>query len=206
MKGVTKRQKEILDYIQQFIDINAYSPSYREIKNKFGFASLGSVHKHLHTLQRKGLLQAEKACSRSLNPIQSSKNPIVEETEVKLPFIGHVVAGKPIETFPKMQTIAVPRFLVPSAAHTYVLRAKGSSLQEELIFDGDLLIVEARHEAHAGETVVTLIHQQETWIKRYFPEEERIRLESLVPKKTPLFFKYDDLMIQGVLIGLFRIY
>lgn len=206
MKGVTKRQKEILDYIQEFIDAFEYSPSYREIMQKFGFSSLGSVHKHLRTLQRKGLLEAEKSCSRSLNPVQATKPPNFGETEVKLPFIGHIIAGKPIETFPQMQTVAVPHFLVPSTAQTYVLRAKGDSLQEERIMDGDLLIIEARREAHPGETVVVLLNQRETYIKKYYPEENNVRLESSSSLKKSLTLSFDDFLIQGVLTGLLRIY
>lgn len=206
MKGLTKRQRELMDYIQEYIDHHSYSPSYREIMQKFGFSSLGSVYKHVHVLKRKGVLLSEKQCSRSLSPVEKAQDKKEHGREITLPFIGYLAAGRSIETFPQVQTIAVPHFLVPSSENTYVLRAKGDSLIEELIADGDLLIVEARHEAHPGETVLALINHSDTFIKRYFPEDHYVRLESRTTHQHPLMIRYDDLIIQGVVIGLTRLF
>lgn len=207
MKGLTKRQKEILDYIEQFIKKNRYSPSYREIQNSFGFSSLGSVAKHISVLKRKGVLVAEKKASRSIYPIV--ENPPENEhvsSEIELPFLGHISAGSPIETFAQTQTLAVPDFLVPTADTTYALRARGSSLHDEMIADGDIILVEARHEAHAEETIVGMINHEETVVRQYFPEGTFIRLSSLNPLVKPLVIRHEDLLVQGVVVGLLRLF
>src|SRR5438105_2577661 len=138
MKGLTKKQDEVLSFIQEFIHAHRYSPSYREIMQRFSFSSLGSVYKHVYALKRKGFLTAEKQRSRSMmlsEALAKSKNNGTE-----LPFIGYIRAGFPIETFPKAQTIAVPDFFIHVPEQTYVLKAKGDSLSEELICDGDYIV------------------------------------------------------------------
>ena len=205
MKGLTKRQSEILGYIQEFINTHHYSPSYREIMNHFELSSLGSVYKHIHVLKRKGCLVGEKQAKRSLNLAKAPQKPQAQ-TDIEVPFIGHISAGKPIETFPQCQTIAVPDFLVQMPEHTYVLRAKGDSLQEELISDGDLLLVEARTNASPGETVVALINNQDTIVKRLFPDGDRVKLLGHLPHQHPIILRWEDIQIQGVLVSLMRLY
>lgn len=205
MKGLTSRQRDILLFIQQFIDTHRYSPSYREIMHHFGFTSPGSVYKHIQTLQRKGLLTAEKQCSRSLMPATSTVTSNFKQ-EIGLPLIGHIMAGYPIEMFIQSQTIAIPASLVHNPDNTYVLQVQGDSFHEELIQDGDFLLVEARPNVQAGETIIGLINQHDTIIKRYFPEGHYIRLESTHPHQQPLTLRHEHLSIQGILTGLIRTY
>jgi repressor LexA len=206
LKGLTKRQLEILSYIQEFIQTHRYSPSYREIMEHFGFTSLGTIHRHVGVLKRKGALINEKQSSRSLS---LAEVPIAKEIKstYSLPFIGHIRFGTPIETFPQTQTVVVPDYFVHVPERTYVFRAVGESFQDELIGDGDLLIVEARQEACAGETVVVLINQHEIYIKRYFPEGLYVRLTSLHPNhEQPIILRHEDIAIQGILVGMIRLY
>ncbi|WP_068470092.1 transcriptional repressor LexA [Candidatus Protochlamydia phocaeensis] len=205
MKGLTPRQQEILLFIQQFIDRYHYSPSYREIMKQFSLASPGSVYKHIRTLQRKGLLTAERQCSRSIMPtsFSTSSKPKIE---IELPLIGNISAGYPIEIFIQSQMLAVPAFLVHNPENTYLLKAQGDSLQDELIQDGDLLLIEARSDIQAGETILGLINQQDSIIKKYYPEGQYIRLESHLPHHQSLTLRPDQMVIQGVLIGLIRAY
>ncbi len=203
MKGLTKRQREILDYIQDYVDNNKYSPSYREIMNHFGFTSTASVSKHLTVLQRKGAVSAQKNARRSVIPCESSSQQ-EESLEVKLPFIGHVMAGAPIETFPRTQTLTVPKFLVHDIDKTYVLRARGDSLNSEMIGDGDLLVVEARTEALAGETIIGTLEENRTFIQQYYPEGNSVRLVSASSGESVA--RNDQLTIHGVLIGLWRLF
>lgn len=205
MKGLTKRQVEILGYIQEYIRANRYSPSYREIMRQFGFSSLGSVYKHIAVLKRKGLLTSEKKCSRSIKPLHSEPAPRAH-IELELPFVGHIAAGFPIETFPKSQTLAVPEFLVHDPESSYIIRAKGNSLNEEMISDGDLLIIEAGREANSGEWVVALLNDHETLIKRYFPEGQYVRLSGNDSSHPPLMVRHQDLVVQGILVGLLRLF
>lgn len=204
MKGLTKRQRELLSFIQDFIQKQHYSPSYREIMQHFGFHSLGSVYKHINVLKRKGLLTSEKQCSRSLT-LSAEKIPMFFK-ETELPFMGCIKAGFPIETFSKTQSIIVPEYLVHFPEKTYVLKAQGDSLLEELIADGDYLLIEARQNALAGEMVVAMINQHDTFIKRYYPEGEYVRFTSLTAHFQPIIVHPTDFKIQGVLIGLLRRY
>lgn len=204
MKGITKRQSDIVNYVTEFIQTHRYSPSFREIMNHFGFSSLGTVYRHVKVLERKGIFQVEKGCGRSLTLNESLCKEVKEE--ISLPFIGQICPGIPIETFPHSRTISVPHFLVHSKEKTYVLRAKGEALNEEMIADGDLLLIEARQEAYVGETVVAMINHQETIVKRYFPEGSHVRLCSSNPQQNPLLIRNEEIQIQGVLVGLVRLF
>jgi len=203
MKGLTERQREVLDYIQNYIETYKYSPSYREIMAHFGFSSIGSVSKHVKVLQRKGVLINENNGGRSLLPKKFAiEKPLSQET--KVPFIGHLTAGIPIETFPYSQSLTIPDYLVPNPEKTYVLRVRGDSLVSEMIVDGDLLIVEARDEALAGEKILGVVENNKTVIKQYFPEGNSVRLTSL--SKEEITIRNVELTIQGVINGVLRLY
>lgn len=205
MKGLTKRQSEIISFIGNFIETHQFSPSYREIGEHFGYSSLGTVYKHIQILIRKGCIEGEKKGSRSLSLAdKATKN--ADSIMIELPFIGLISAGSPIETFPTLQTLTIPNFLIHAPEKTYILRAQGDSLIDEQICHGDLLIVEAKSEAHPGEIVVALVNQHETIIKRYYHEGQYVRLEGSIPNHQPIILKPEHLSIQGVLIGLMRLY
>ncbi len=205
MKGLTRRQREILDYIQHFITSHQFSPSYREIMAHFGFSSLGSVYKHINVLKRKGLITTEKNCSRSIN---INNKPLIENNEdtIELPFLGLISAGIPIETFPHTENIAILSAFVPNPNQSYLLKVRGDSLSEEYIQDTDLLIIEARQIAQPGETTILLIRNQETVIKRYYPQGPYVRLEPANLNFTPLIIKTEEVSIQGIVVGLLRQY
>ena len=203
MKGLTKRQLEILDFIQNFIQNNKYSPSYREIKDYFKFSSLGSVYKHLNVLKRKGALQAEKQCSRSLS-IPQNINPQTQ-VGVKISFIGDISLEDSIELFPDPQVLAVPSNYVLNPENTYILRTKGFGLYHEMILDGDLLIVEAIPNAFSGDLIIAFV-DQEIIIKRFYPDGEYARLLSYSGQEEARTVRISDLHIQGIVTGLFRQY
>lgn len=205
MKGLTAKQQNVLSYIKSYLSANRYAPSYREIQEHFGFNSLGSVHKYIALLTRKGMLSSEKYCSRSLALSGDAIEP-ARPNGIELPCIGVISAGCPIETFAKSQTLTVPENLVHSTENTYLFRVKGDSLQEELMADGDILIVEARQIAHPGEMIVGLINQHDTIIKRYYPEGAYVRLVASNPHVHPIIINSDDIQIQAVVTGLLRGY
>ncbi len=205
MKGLTKRQSQILGFIQDYIHTHRYSPSYREIMQHFELSSLGSVYKHVTVLRRKGALIGETKGARSLTLAQPAHRQETPQ-EVEVPFIGHICAGQPIEMFPQYQTIAIPDFLIEAPDNTYVLRAKGDSLQEELIGDGDLLLVEAKNSANPGETVIALINNHDTIVKRIFPEGEFAKLIGHNRHQHPIILRWEDIQIQGVVVGLMRLF
>ncbi|MGE3954874.1 MAG: transcriptional repressor LexA [Parachlamydiales bacterium] len=204
MHGLTSRQREVLDYINTFIRENRYSPSYREIMEYFGLSSLGSVYKFVHILKRKGFLAAEKSHARSIAPIHGSDAAI--EGMVEIPFLGTIIAGKPIETFPQTETLSVPGNLVRNPEKSYVLQVRGDSMVDAQILEGDLVIVEATNSASPGDTVVALLNQSETTLKRYQPDGDYVRLEPANPAYQPIVIRKDSLTIQGVVTGLYRCY
>lgn len=207
MIGLTKRQREIFIFIQTFIASKNYSPSYREIMEYFGFSSPATVYQHIHVLKRKGMLKTEKNCSRSTFPFLNKKSE-EEPQEVEIPFIGYLTGKKPIENFPNSQTIKLPKSFVQSSVEkSFVLKVRGDSLNEELIADGDLLLLETRQEVYNGETVLVLINQNESYIKKYHNDSgQQIRLESYLSHHQPIFLKSEHLNILGVLAGLFRFF
>jgi repressor LexA len=207
MKGLTKKQKEVLEYIQQYISLSGYSPSYREIMAHFGFRSLASVFRYVHVLKRKEQINFDKQSSRSLQLISQTKESEKElAAEVELPFIGLITGGIPLELFANTQSIAIPRSLVSNLEHTYILRARGDSLNEALISDGDLLIVEGRHNVESGDVVIALINHKETHVKRYYAEGQYIRLDSLSSQNPPLIIPCEEILVQGVVTSLFRLF
>ncbi len=153
MKGLTPKQRDVLYFIATFIDKNRYSPSYREIMTHFSMTSPGAIYRLIHTLKRKGALESETNCSRSIKPV--TKHPSeVSSKELEIPFIGNISAGYPIEMFVDTKNLSVPASLVQSPENTYVIRNRGDGFEDELIQDGDLLIVEARQQAETGETIL----------------------------------------------------
>lgn len=204
MKGLTKRQRDIVDFIKEFIHTNRYSPSYREIMAHFNFSCVGSVTKHIDALKRKGALSNEKNCSRSLSLTEAVSIAPPRRQEIEIPLIGTISAGNPIELYTNSQTIAIPEIFIHNRDTTYVLRAKGSSLEEEMIIDGDLLIIEARQHALPGETVIALINNHDTIVKQFHPEGIYIRLVGHNPHHHPIILREEDISIQAILIGLIR--
>lgn len=178
MKGLTKRQREIVDFVDQFIRANKYSPSYKEIMTQFGFTSLGSVYSHIRTLKRKGALAQEEKCGRSLTLASTHEIPL-DPTGVQVSLIGHLAAGSPIEMFPHVQMMMLPRLFVPRPDTTYILRARGNSLAAESIVDGDLVVVEVVEEVEPGSLVIALIGGK-TYVKRHNPEEPSLAIQGIV--------------------------
>lgn len=202
MKGLTKRQQEILQFIKNYLAEKEYSPSFKEIGEYFGFSSLGSVYNHIKVLKRKGLLVSESATARSLLPASSTLN--VQNNVASLPLVGFLSAGIPLDMFSNPKFIEIPRFFLDTEEKSYLVQVKGDSLIEEAMLDGDLVIVEARTEAQPGDLVVALVNEHDTLVKRYFPESPYIRLESQNPHVSPMILRESHLHIQGVVVGVLR--
>ncbi|MBS0622491.1 MAG: repressor LexA [Verrucomicrobia bacterium] len=205
MKGLTRRQRQIVDFIQDYIQEKNFSPSYREIMNHFGFSSLGSVYKHISVLKRRGVLNSEKNSARSVTLAQPFHRA-QDGSVVDLPFLGLIAAGKPIEPFPQQGSISVPRGIVKDPARSYVLQVKGNSMNVEHVCNGDLIVIESRHTAVAGEMVIALVNGNETTLRYYYPEGKYVRLETTHADREPLYVLAEGVQIQGVLLGLVRKY
>ncbi len=199
---LTKRQKEILDFITLHIEQRGYAPTLEEIGRNLGLSSVATIHKHLVNLEARGAIKRGWNRNRS---IELTPGP-AQVSSLELPLLGEVAAGHPIEALTGDETISVPEDMVRKGAQTYVLRVTGSSMIDEHIRSGDYVIVENRLAAHNGETVIALIDGREVTVKKYFREESRIRLQPANPNLEPLYFSENQVTIQGVVIGVMRKY
>lgn len=201
MLPLTKRQREILDYLNDFIQQHGYAPSLEEIGRRFGLSSLATVHKHLTNLQDKGFIKRAWNRSRSVEMVPTR----LGGRAVELPLLGYVAAGRPIEAVVGSETIAVPEDLV-GKRDTYVLRVKGDSMIDEQIRDGDYVIVEDRRTADNGEMVIALLNGSDVTLKKLYREQGHIRLQPANPAMQPIIVQPDQVQIQGVVIGVMRRY
>ena len=198
---LTKRQKQILDFLSEFIECNGYSPSMEEIAEHFHFASLNAVFKHLEALERRGHLHRDSNCARSIQ-LSSSKESGVRN----LPLFGYVAAGKPIEAVSSPETLQIPDYFLPRQSQYYVLRVKGDSMIEEHIQDGDYVVVESRETADSGDTVVALIDEENVTLKKFYPEGAQIRLQPANETLAPIVLDGARVKIQGVVVSVMRKY
>jgi repressor LexA len=196
---LTRRQREMLDCIERFIQRNAYSPTLEELGEMMGLSSLATVHKHLQNLEAKGLIRRNWNHSRA---IELTSRAVVRGGT--LPLLGEVAAGMPIEAIENPDPIEVPRDFI-GRKESFVLRVRGDSMIDDGIRDGDLIIVESRKSAQPGQTVVALIDGHAT-VKRFYPEGDAIRLQPANAAMAPLRYPADQVQIQGVVIGLMRRY
>ena len=199
---LTRRQKEILDFLARHIERKGYAPTIEEIGEHFGLSSLATVHKHLTNLQQKGLIKREWNRSRALELIPAD----VKVRAVELPLLGRVAAGTPIEAVSGSETIFVPEDMV-GRRDTYVLQVKGDSMIDEHIRDGDYVIVESRKSARDGEMVIALLEGERVTLKKLYRESGgRVRLQPANARLKPMYVDGDALRIQGVVIGVLRKY
>ena len=201
MLPLTKRQREILDYLNDFIGQHGYAPSLEEIGRRFSLSSLATVHKHLTNLQEKGFIRRAWNRSRSVELVPTR----IGVRAMELPLLGFVAAGHPIEAVASNETIAVPENLI-GRRDSYVLRVKGDSMIDEQIRDGDYVIVEDRKSADNGEMVIALVGGLEVTLKKIFQENGRVRLQPANPSMQPLLLDPDQVQVQGVVVGVMRKY
>ena len=200
---VTRRQREILDFIAGQLDAKGYAPSFEEIARQFGFHSLATVHEHLTNLERKGYIRRAHNESRAIEIIP----PKGQTGATELPLLGLVAAGQPIEAISGNDTIAVPDELVPRRGRSYVLKVRGDSMIDEHIKDGDFVVVQERNQADSGQTVVALVHGDSATVKRFYREPGGwIRLQPANPTMQPLRVNERDVIVQGVVVGVIRKY
>ncbi len=200
---LTRRQKEILDHIGEYIEAHGYAPSFEEIASYFGYSSLATVHEHLSNLERKGYIRKAYNESRSIELIRGDAQP----AGVELPLLGEVAAGQPIEAISETETILVPPDLLRRQGENYVLRVAGDSMIEEQIRDGDYIIVNSRPTAEDGEMVVALIDGESATVKKLYRESgDRIRLQPANETLDPMYYPASRVTVQGIVVGVIRRY
>jgi repressor LexA len=199
--AVTRRQKEVLDFISGFVQRNGYSPSFEEIARGLDLKSLATVHKHITNLQNKGLLQRAHNRSRSIDvtPARSKTR-----TSERLPLMGRIAAGFPVEASENAETISLTDII--GNRDVFVLQVRGDSMRDEHILDGDYVLVERTRTAREGEIVVALVNGTETTLKRYYIEGSMIRLQPSNLEMDPIYVPAAQVAIQGRALGVLRKY
>jgi repressor LexA len=206
--AVTKRQKQVLDFVAAFIDENGYSPSYEEIARGLSLASLATVHKHISTLETKQYLKRGFNQSRSLDLgpkyIQEQRKHR-QETSFEIPLLGRIAAGAPVEAVEQRETVRFGDFL--GNPDVFALEVRGDSMIEDHICSGDFVLAEKTGQAKDGDIVVALIKGTETTLKRFYREPgDRVRLQPANAALEPIFVAGEDLEIQGRLLAVLRKY
>lgn len=200
------RQRQILDFIAQYIQQNGYSPTLQEIAKALGVSSLATVHEHLETMERKGLIKRYDGAVRGIEIVakeMAARNS--SQTAVELPVLGFIAAGQPIEPFTDPNaTIGIPPTMISTKKRCFVLQVKGESMIEAGIYDKDYVVVEQCDNATNGEVVVALLDNGFATLKRYFKEATRIRLEPANSTMSPIFVT--KVRIQGKVVGVIRKY
>jgi repressor LexA len=205
---LTKRQKEVLDFLVVFTNKNGYSPSFEEIGKALKLTSLATVHKHINTLERKGFIRRGYNQSRSIEVTQLPKQvreQVRERNSVELPMMGRIAAGRPLEAVEENETLSLGEFA--RSDKTFVLQVKGSSMIDDHIMNGDYVVIEPTQVANQGEIVVALVGGDDATLKRFYRESGgKIRLQPANSEMAPIIVPATDVKIQGRVVGVLRKY
>lgn len=196
--ALTKKQKEVLDYITGYVRENGYSPTQKEIQEFFGFKSLGSVQDYIKYLTSGGYLQNDSHSVRGLMPAT------VQQNSEDIPLLGNIAAGTPIEAIENTDMISVPTHMLGRGTH-YALKVRGESMIEEGILSGDIAIIKHQTQADNGQIVVAVV-DNETTLKRYYKKSKQIELHPANKTMKPIIVKDKECEIRGLLVGLIRTY
>jgi len=207
--AITKRQREIYDFIARFVAERGYSPSFEEIGEGTNLSSLATVHKHITNLEKKGLLKRDYNCSRSIDllpPRGALKKSLAVAASVgaELPLLGRIAAGRPVEALENPETISLADFT--RSKEVFVLQVKGDSMQDEAILDGDYILVEKTSAVRNGEIVVALVDGTESTLKRIYKEGDKVRLQPSNAAMQPVIVPAAAVQVQGRVIGVLRKY
>lgn len=196
MHTLTKRQKEILDYIARYIKKHGYSPTYEEIRTYFSLSAFSTVFEHLTALIHKGYLKRDENKERGLY-LPEKRSPFIS-----IPLVGTIACGSPLEAIEEPNKYIEIRREASLRGNIYALKAKGNSMIQEGIFEGDIIILKKQNSADNGDTVVAVIDDNEATLKKYFQEKDRIRLQPANPEFKPLYRK--KIEIRGKVVKIIR--
>ena len=198
---LTKRQKQILNFIEESIRKNGYAPSLDEISRHFELHSISTIHKHLVNLEDKGLIKRHWNRARAIELVPAQDKPEARD----VPLAGLIAAGEPIEAVRGNELVAVPEDMI-GRREVYVLKVRGESMVDEQVRDGDYVIVENRTDPKNGEMVVALLNGENATLKKFYREKSQIRLQPAHPTMKPILVQDDEIAIQGVVVGVMRKY
>jgi repressor LexA len=197
--SLTRRQKEILEYLRHFIDENGYAPSFREIAYYFEFSSTGTVAEYISILEEKGYITKDAMEARAIQLTPAFDDGL----EIfNIPLEGVIDAGRPIEAIRTHETIDIPRDML--GKKTFALRVRGESMVEDGILDGDYVIIEQTNTAKNGDIVVALVDNANATLKRFYNEKDTVRLQPANSTMKPMHFAKNRVVIQGKVKGVIR--
>lgn len=199
--AITRRQKEVLDFLSGFTVRNGYSPSYEEIAAGLGLSSLATVHKHVTNLQSKGLLQRAHNRSRSIDVLPQRS---ARRSGERLPLLGRIAAGRPVEAIETAETISLGDII--GSREVFALEVRGDSMRDEHIVSGDYVLVERTRTAREGEIVVALVDGADATLKRFYREGGLVRLQPSNVEMAPIYAPAANVSIQGRVLGMLRKY
>jgi|WetSurMetagenome_2_1015567.scaffolds.fasta_scaffold07428_1 adenine-specific DNA-methyltransferase len=196
---ITKRQKQVLDFIKTFIDEKGYSPTLEETKKSLKLSAVSTVHQHINALKNKGYLKKFDNLARAIEiRFESEENC----NFIEIPLLGTITAGNPIEAIEIPETITIPKELTTNQGRHYALKVHGDSMQDDGIFDSDIVIVAEQNIISNGEIGIAIINDNEATLKRIYKEKNRIRLQPANKSFKPLLVK--DIQIRGKVTGVLR--
>ncbi|MBI3290381.1 transcriptional repressor LexA [Candidatus Microgenomates bacterium] len=202
---IYRRQEQILGFLKQFINAHGSAPTLSQIAQALGVSSLATVHEHLATLERKGLIKRNNSHNHTRSIELTNGFTADHEHEFSLPILGYIAAGAPIEPFTDPNaTIGVAPWLISGIKRSFVLQVRGESMIGDGIYDGDYVVVEQQETANNGDIVVALLDNGMATLKRYYKEATRIRLEPANARMSPIFAR--NVKVQGKVVGLVRKY
>lgn len=199
MPNLTKRQKQILDYLISFIEKRGYSPTVEEIRKHFKLSAISTVHQHLKALEEKGFIKKDEHKARAINIVDC-------EPLIKIPLLGTIAAGQPIEAIQEKETIAIPKTKIMREGNFYALQVAGNSMIDENINDGDVVLVKEQQTAENGQKIVALIDNYEATLKTFYKERNQIRLQPANKEYEPIIIKKGgrEIIIQGLVIDVIQ--
>lgn len=196
-----KRQRQIVDFIAQYVQLNGYAPTLHEIAQSIGVSSLATVHEHLQALERKKIIRRFEGAVRGIELIDRTFLRMTDS--IDLPILGFIAAGSPIEPYTEPgATFKVSPHLISGKKRAYVLQVKGESMIEDHIADGDFVVIEETNDVNNGDIVVALLDNGLATLKRFYKEVTRVRLEPANSTMSPIYAT--NVQIQGRVVGLIR--
>jgi repressor LexA len=203
--AITRRQRQVYDFLAEFIEKHGYSPSFEEIGEGMGLSSLATVHKHISNLAEKGLIKRQENRSRSIDvlPVRTRVRQRLSEQSA-LPLMGRIAAGQPIEAVENPESISIGD--LTRSKDVFVLQVAGASMQDEHIVDGDYVLVEKTSTARNGEIVVALVSGSDATLKRFYKEGDQVRLQPANSSMQPIYVPAHNVQVQGRVIGVLRKY
>ncbi|MBR2833948.1 MAG: transcriptional repressor LexA [Bacilli bacterium] len=203
MEKLTERQEDVLNFVKSFIVSHGYPPTVREIGKALNTSSPATVHAHLNNLEKKGFIRKDNSKNRAIELLVENEYAIKNDEVTKVPLLGKITAGSPIEAIEMPnEFFSLPSYLLPKNKEVFTLKVSGESMINAGIFDGDVVIVERRNNAHNGEIIVAMTDENEVTLKTFYKEKDHIRLQPENDTMDPIIL--NNITILGKAIGLYR--